>query len=1357
MAGAGRSTLSRNTLTAFASTLSIFLLILAPASHSALPPAGTLVATSTSSFPLAPSPTRSTATLTDDASVALYQSGVGINLAMINHSGAPVFLPAQISTSTETAAIALGPPDSVLVGSNETSGLQVAKFALPPATPLSALTLDAVGTRPSLASSPGEYAATWLHAVSGSAEIRFATSPDGATWSPAQSVVATSANARAAVAYASTGAVVMVADGGQLTLYRKSGAGFASPQSVATLSGSSFSLVDVPLAAAYESPQGVWVATESGAGFATEKVASNQESQPSLGSTSSGLVLVTASSGGVIRRHLQNGAWSSPIVEIASPGAFSPQISQVSGPNRNGASWARQIVGGSEVSAAALDVAPPIGTWLNPEEHSIIAGTIPLRIEITDDVGVATQPDYFIAPESLPPGELGTNIEDIHGPPPWVPGPPPTVPPPGAGGGGAGGNPPPASQNPQPPPPAISPANQGVIYEQAFDTRQVPDGEYRFTATAQDTSLNQMRVVLDPIIDNKPPEVGIDLPVTDALVTASALVTGTVTDRNLGRWDLWALVPGRPQVLISSGTTPVPSGSLGTYLTTMAPANYAGPVDLVLAATDLATPAPNTSTYTRRIQSDDSRDAFGFLRNSPTYEISATVPITADISGLVANWTLEAFRVGETTPGITPPSYANSGAASGNGVSVGSWEVANTWGPGEVIFRLTTTDITGADTFVDQKTSSFVWRPLELAITSPFLDGALSGTIEVNGFISGSNVWAWAIGMPISDTNPAFSPDGRRVAFESSRENLFGKDIWIVNTDGSRLTRLTGQPDVSTGFNGSPSFSPDGSQIVFFSTRDGNSEIYVMNDDGTSLTNLTNHPAADSFPTFSPDGTKIAFVSDRSGRDAIWMMNADGTNQTLVADVAGQAQMPDFSPDGKRIVFDAGTRGIQQIYFVYLTDTANPVQLTTEWLFSANPDFSPDGNRIAFTSARIAGENPHIFMMNADGTSATQYTSTPTGEDDSAFSPDFGLLAFASARSGSLEIYLMTDTPFATAVPLTSQSSIFGIHDRLPEFSPLRYPFPPAPTANMVTKIDVAAFVEGSYQFPVPNQFPTGERPTDGLLGHIDTTKLKPGINSIELVALQCPTEPPPFIFRVPRQFEQETSDTITALGGCTASSFRQTIRVEVSSAHVEVTFSDNVAGAGYAGPLAVTDTFYARGSWNSPDNWALGPSLVNLQRGPSPELVRTAGRMWANGPPASDGNSYVPVGDPAALENIKAIMNDPAAGLEVLAGVPPTEYPSEQFAAGRVGPRYEVALPPSPEHFGGTLRVIAWKDAELGVLGAIQYSYTDTWSGPETNLPGLGQAWGPRKGTAETVGTRIVFSAYNRDNPVPPVPEAAT
>src|SRR3989440_484836 len=71
-----------------------------------------------------------------------------------------------------------------------------------------------------------------------------------------------------------------------------------------------------------------------------------------------------------------------------------------------------------------------------------------------------------------------------------------------------------------------------------------------------------------------------------------------------------------------------------------------------------------------------------------------------------------------------------------------------------------------------------------------------------------------------------------------------------------------------------PSGRPAGGQIAFTTERDGNVDIYLMNADGSGVTRLTNNPAGDFWPVWSSDGTKIVFQSERDGNDEIYVMNA---------------------------------------------------------------------------------------------------------------------------------------------------------------------------------------------------------------------------------------------------------------------------------------------------------------------------------------------------------------------------------------------------------------------------------------------------------------------------------------------------
>jgi Tol biopolymer transport system component len=123
--------------------------------------------------------------------------------------------------------------------------------------------------------------------------------------------------------------------------------------------------------------------------------------------------------------------------------------------------------------------------------------------------------------------------------------------------------------------------------------------------------------------------------------------------------------------------------------------------------------------------------------------------------------------------------------------------------------------------------------------------------------------------------DPTFNQDGTRIAYYAGR--LAGstntQDIYTINPDGTNETRLT----TAAGVDNQPAFSPDGSKIAFVSFRGGDTdgEIYVMNADGTNQTRLTDDTREDRNPTFTPDGTKITF-SDRVDSQ-LSRINVDGT------------------------------------------------------------------------------------------------------------------------------------------------------------------------------------------------------------------------------------------------------------------------------------------------------------------------------------------------------------------------------------------------------------------------------------------------------------------------------------------------
>ncbi|HLL76337.1 MAG TPA: Calx-beta domain-containing protein [Pyrinomonadaceae bacterium] len=137
--------------------------------------------------------------------------------------------------------------------------------------------------------------------------------------------------------------------------------------------------------------------------------------------------------------------------------------------------------------------------------------------------------------------------------------------------------------------------------------------------------------------------------------------------------------------------------------------------------------------------------------------------------------------------------------------------------------------------------------------------------------------------------DPAWSPDGTRIAFVgaggvSNPEDLVigARHLFVVNADGSGKTKVADMvsPFDSFGFpppSSGPAWSPDGKRLAFVSNRDGNDEIYVVGASGGNLTRLTSHPAQDLMPAWLPDGSGIAFTSYRDAQQRdIYVMSADG-------------------------------------------------------------------------------------------------------------------------------------------------------------------------------------------------------------------------------------------------------------------------------------------------------------------------------------------------------------------------------------------------------------------------------------------------------------------------------------------------
>ena len=199
---------------------------------------------------------------------------------------------------------------------------------------------------------------------------------------------------------------------------------------------------------------------------------------------------------------------------------------------------------------------------------------------------------------------------------------------------------------------------------------------------------------------------------------------------------------------------------------------------------------------------------------------------------------------------------------------------------------------------------------------------------------------------PARDDDPAWSPDGTRIAFASDRAGP--RAVHVMNEDGSGVTRLT--PETAASYR--PAWSPDGTRIAFVSERDGNAELYVMNADGTNQRRLTSHPAADRDPAWSPDGTRIAFSSERDGNAEIYVMSADGSGIARITTNSVSDGHPAWSPDGSRLAFSRAQcfdnpwpGGCYQAVIVSSPSGSGQ----TEVGVGDDPSWSPDGLRLAVT------------------------------------------------------------------------------------------------------------------------------------------------------------------------------------------------------------------------------------------------------------------------------------------------------------------------------------------------------------------------------------------------------------------------
>jgi len=254
------------------------------------------------------------------------------------------------------------------------------------------------------------------------------------------------------------------------------------------------------------------------------------------------------------------------------------------------------------------------------------------------------------------------------------------------------------------------------------------------------------------------------------------------------------------------------------------------------------------------------------------------------------------------------------------------------------------------------------------------------------------------------------TPPGRNGLIAWTKPGLLvDSEIWVMNPDGTNQHALTdnGSNDAD------PAWSPDGSMLAFESVTGNAFNLYLINADGTGLRQLTYSTRhTDVQPAWSPDGGWIAFSrQDMQGRGGIWKVDVAGTTLKRLTGEESQNSHPSWSPDGSTIAFETDRPGSHDLYLMDPDGANKRPLLSTPTIQEENPNWSPDGTRIAFDSCPSSSypcpgsADYNIFLVNVDGTGLTQITTDPKIDANPVWSPNGVHLVYRSDASGNTEVW----------------------------------------------------------------------------------------------------------------------------------------------------------------------------------------------------------------------------------------------------------------------------------------------------------------------------------------------------------------
>ncbi len=245
------------------------------------------------------------------------------------------------------------------------------------------------------------------------------------------------------------------------------------------------------------------------------------------------------------------------------------------------------------------------------------------------------------------------------------------------------------------------------------------------------------------------------------------------------------------------------------------------------------------------------------------------------------------------------------------------------------------------------------------------------------------------------DLQPTFSPDGRSVAFVSTRSG--GWQVWLAEADGGHPRRLTNFADSRVG---SPSWSPDGTRLAFTVLVDGQSDIFVIPVDGGDEFNVTNNPLDELSPSWSANNDRIYFTSRRSGNWEVWQVALEDGELIQITDSGGLVARE--SLDGKNLYFNRS--GLHGLWEMPLSG-GQPRQVLTDLSLWDHGNWAVAETGIFYVDQDSTGARGLSFWERTTGQTMRLVSADSLSGQGISVSPDGRWLAFSRFDRAECDIF----------------------------------------------------------------------------------------------------------------------------------------------------------------------------------------------------------------------------------------------------------------------------------------------------------------------------------------------------------------